>query len=332
LTGIARNKEQNCRFGEYTLVKSLRTWHHPLIPAVIFLLFFGGTHDVPAQAPSGTDAPAPAPVPTGNFLSSVKQAFRQDFDEEVVRGHFDVGSPPDSHRYYCLVNPKTGKREENGVGGKPYVRRDGMTGIESGAVAFFSCVDAEQKGLLIADGYVLSGNASKAVAASTAPAVAPAPSAAAPQKPAPAPAGALLGAPLDDAAQAEIKAAYARFISGQNAHDPAVVSDVLLDSRDFVWAQSGGATIWGHKDAMDAFAADWKGTWKLDPQLKELRIANIAPGVVVMITPLLFTQGAPGEVASTVPIRWGGIFVKTPSGWRIASIFITPYKSWQPAG
>jgi len=306
------------------LVKSRRTGHHSLILAVILILFCDGIQNLRAQASSQVEA-APAPAPTGNFLSSIKQAFRQDFDEEVVRGHFEVGSPPDSHRYYCLVNPKTGKREENGVGGKPYVRRDGMTGINSGAVAFFSCVDAEQKGLLITDGYVLNGNATQAVA------VAPAPAAAL-QRPAPASTSALVGAPQDDAAQAEIKAAYARFISGQNAHDPAIVSDVLLESKDFVWAQSGGATVWGHKEAMDAFAADWKGTWKLDPQLKELRTANIAPGVVILITPLMFTQGAPGEVAATVPIRWGGIFVKTPSGWRISSIFITPFKTWQPAG
>ncbi len=131
--------------------------------------------------------------------------------------------------------------------------------------------------------------------------------------------------------QTEILAVYARFIAGQNAHDRAAVADVLLDSRDFVWAPLGGTSLWGHKEALDAFQEQWKGTWTLDPQLQEVRIASVAPNVAVLITPLLFTQGDPGEKPSTAPIRWGGVFVKTPSGWHISSIFITPFKGWQPS-
>jgi len=124
-------------------------------------------------------------------------------------------------------------------------------------------------------------------------------------------------------------AVYTRFIAGQNAHDRAVVSEVLLDSRDFVWAQYGGNSIWGYKEAMEAFEEAWKGTWKLDPQMQELRIASVSPGVAVLITPLLSTEGDPGKNPSTIPIRWGGVFVKTKSGWRISSIFITPFESWR---
>ena len=79
---------------------------------------------------------------------------------------------------------------------------------------------------------------------------------------------------------------------------------------------------------MAAYAKEWRGTWHLDPQLSELRIATIAPGVAVLITPLLLTDADPGEQPSAEPIRWGGVFVKTASGWRISSIFITPYPKW----
>ena len=98
---------------------------------------------------------AQTPVQMGSFLSSLKQAFNHDYDHEVVRGHFDVGAPPDSHRYYCLVDPKTGKREANGVAGEPVVRPDGMAAIKSGAVSFYSCVSAEQQGNLVTTGYVV---------------------------------------------------------------------------------------------------------------------------------------------------------------------------------
>jgi hypothetical protein len=328
--------------------------------AVILAILFGGSGAALADpqtgdangAASSAAGDAQAPAPTGNFLSSLKQAFKQDLDREVVRGHFDVGSPPDAHRYYCLVDAKTGKSETNGVAGQPVVRPDGMTGIKAGAVSFYSCVNAEQQGILVTTGYTLSAAIrSKVAQAPPPPPPAPAPSPpptpptpAAPPAPPPQPsppappssapreANAAGGAPVAATVQTEIMAVYARFIAAQNAHDRAVVSDVLLDSKDFVWAQMGGNSLWGHKEAMDAFQEQWKGTWALDPQLKEARIASVASNVAVLITPLLFTQAEPGEKPSTVPIRWSGVFVKTSSGWRIASIFITPFKSWKAPG
>jgi pyruvate/2-oxoglutarate dehydrogenase complex dihydrolipoamide acyltransferase (E2) component len=312
--------------------------------AVILAILFGGSSGALADPQAGD---AQTPAPTGNFFSSLKQAFKQDLDREVVRGHFDVGSPPDVHRYYCLVDAKTGKGETNGVAGEPVLRPDGMTGIKAGAVSFYTCATAEQQGILVTTGYTLSpGLRSKAAAAPPAsPAPPPAASPASPASPAASPASPASPAPpvpreaqTPDAApivaaaaatmQTEILAVYARLIAGQNAHDRAVVSDVLLDSKDFVWAQMGGNSLWGHKEAMDAFQEQWKGTWALDPQLKEVRIASVAPNVAVLITPLLFTQGDPGEKPSTVPIRWSGVFVKTATGWRISSIFITPFASW----
>ena len=298
--------------------------------AVGLLLFCGGHSGALAESPPGTETGAsasPSPsdaqssAPKGSFLSSLKQAFTEDFDQEVVRGHFDVGSPPEAHRYYCLVNLKTGKREVNGVAGQLLLRADKMTGIKGAAVAPLSCADAEQKGILVTAGYVLSGS----VSSKTTPASPVQKPSGAGTAAAPAAAAVSVGGP----AQTEVMAVYTRFIAGQNAHDRAVVSEVLLDSKDFVWAQYGGNSIWGYKEAMEAFEEAWKGTWKLDPQRQELRIASVSPGVAVLITPLLSTEGDPGKNPSTIPIRWGGVFVKTKSGWRISSIFITPFESWR---
>lgn len=314
--------------------------------AVSLLLFSGGAL---AEPPAGASA-TPAEPPRGSFMSSLKQAFSQDFEQEVVRGHFDVGSAPDTHRYYCLVNLKSGKSEVNGVAGELVPRHDKMTGIKGASVSFFSCADAERKGLLVTAPYVLtSAVASKVtpppagVGSRSAPAATPAAPAAVAGT-AVAAAGAAGGATEAAAAapaavavappQTEIMAAYTRFIAGQNAHDRTMVSAVLLDSNDFVSVQYGGIAIWGYREALDAFEDAWKGTWKLDPQTEELRIATVAPGVAVLVTPLLFTRGAPGKSPSTVAIRWSGVFVKGKSGWRIASIFITPYEGWRasPAG
>ncbi len=122
-----------------------------------------------APAPSGE----PPAASTGSFFSSLKQAFRQDLNYEVVRGHFDVGSAPNTHRFYCLVDIRSGRKEEYGVGGDTFVRPDGMTGLKAGGVAPDSCDKAEQQGILVTSGYVvkLGPKASNAATGTSAPSV-----------------------------------------------------------------------------------------------------------------------------------------------------------------
>jgi len=75
--------------------------------------------------------------------------------------------------------------------------------------------------------------------------------------------------------QADVTAVFSRFVSAQNRHDPSALSEVLLESQEFVWAQGGGRSIWGFDAAMAAWKSAWKGSWHLDPQLKELRIVHM---------------------------------------------------------
>ena len=336
--------------------------------------------DPPASAAGGASAAEPAqggqggeqPAETkGGMLSSLKQAFGENLNREVVRGHFEVGSPPNARRYYCLVDPRTGKREPNGVSGEPVQRRDGTTGVKSAVVSPLSCADAEQKGMLVTAGYKLTGKAAipaspsrvappamRAASASPAPAApvataraaapavvpaapaaavappAPPPVAAAPPAPAPAavvPAAAASGGPPDESERREVMGVFARFILAQNAHDSAALSDVLLDSKDFVWAQEGGGSIWGFQAALAAFEQAWKATWRLDPQAQGSRVATLVPGVRVLVAPLRLTSEAGRKDPASRRVMWSGVFVQTPSGWRIASIFVTPLEDSRAA-
>jgi hypothetical protein len=117
-----------------------------------------------ADPPTAPESTAPA-APTGNFFSSLKQALKQDLNYEVVRGHFDVGSPPATHRFYCLIDPRNGKSEEYAVAGETFLRPDGMTGIKAGAVSPDSCAKAEEQGILVTTGYVLKLAANTSAAA-----------------------------------------------------------------------------------------------------------------------------------------------------------------------
>ena len=130
----------------------------------------------PASPPPASAADAPSQwhsMPQDGLFSSIKQNLRESA-QEVVRGHFDLGEPPNVRRYYCLVSPKSGRREPNGVLGDPLPRPDGMTGIKFDAVSLYTCAMAEQKGYLVSTGYLLLGPA-LARAAPPAPAAAPPP-------------------------------------------------------------------------------------------------------------------------------------------------------------
>jgi hypothetical protein len=146
--------------------------------ALAFVMLFGGRLPALADAPAVTDAGAPKTIPQDSILSSVKQSLNQDVEHDVVRGHFELGDPPNVHRYYCLISTKTGRREPNGVLGELDPHRDGMIGVKNSSVSMYSCTKAEQAGLLVTTGYIFNG---AAVTASVP---------AAPQPPAEAPQGA----------------------------------------------------------------------------------------------------------------------------------------------
>jgi hypothetical protein len=139
-------------------------------------------------------------MPQDGLFSSIKQNLRES-EQEVVRGHFDLGEPPNVRRYYCLVNPKSGRREPNGVLGDPVPRPDGMTGIKIDSVSLYTCAKAEEKGYLVSMGYVLIGAARPpapappaAAAAASAPSGVVTPAAAAPGATTPATSGAAASA------------------------------------------------------------------------------------------------------------------------------------------
>jgi hypothetical protein len=132
--------------------------------AVGLLLLFGAGNGVLADPPAGTEAGAadasssndePKTLPQENFFSSVRQSLRLGFDHEVVRGHFDLGSPPNRRRYYCLLDTKTRSKEPNGVLGQPVPLPDGTTGLKVDSVSLYGCAAAEKQGMLVTTGYVL---------------------------------------------------------------------------------------------------------------------------------------------------------------------------------
>jgi hypothetical protein len=184
--------------------------------ARVILLVLGACHGALADPPAGTPAGAadgtsyanPQSLPQENFFSSVKESLRLGFDHEEVRGHFDLGAPPNSHRYYCLVDTKTRVREPNGVLGQPVPMPDGTTSLKIDSVSLYGCDKAEKQGLLVTAGYLLKAPIAGAAAAAppSAPQATPVPP---PSAPAPASASSAVppAVPIAPAASAALSAA-----------------------------------------------------------------------------------------------------------------------------
>jgi hypothetical protein len=143
----------------------LKRCNAPQTAAIGLVMLLGVRSAFPAEAPAAAQAATssdsslndgPKTLPQTSFFSSVKQSIRMGYDHEVVRGHFDLGVPPNQHRYYCLVDTKTRSKEPNGVLGQPVSQSDGSTGLKIDSVSLFACSDAEKQGMLVTTGYVLS--------------------------------------------------------------------------------------------------------------------------------------------------------------------------------
>ncbi len=131
--------------------------------------------------------------------------------------------------------------------------------------------------------------------------------------------GTMVGAAPED----EVRAVIDRFVTAQNAHDLAVVGELLWDSPQFLWI-TRGAPIWGRQPAIARFEALYRGTWRLEPALSDLRITLVADGVAQIYVPITFTIGAPGQEAQKTRFLMNQVLLKTPTGWKVASILPIP--------
>jgi len=132
-------------------------------------------------------------------------------------------------------------------------------------------------------------------------------------------AGRVIAGPED-----EVRAQLDRFIAAQNAHDLNAVSELLLDSPSFLWI-TRGMPVWGREAALKRFEVLYQGTWKLEARQDELKVTMLHANVAQIFLPIVFTIGAPNQPAQmTRSLMNQTIIVKTPNGWKTASILPIP--------
>ena len=68
----------------------------------------------------------------------------------------------------------------------------------------------------------------------------------------------------------------------------------------------------------------YEGTWKLDPELANLKVIMIGDSIAQIYVPIIFTIGAPGQPPQPTRFLMNQLLVKTPSGWKVSSILPIP--------
>lgn len=121
----------------------------------------------------------------------------------------------------------------------------------------------------------------------------------------------------------EIRAVFGRFVAAQNAHDLAAMRDLLWDSTGFLWI-TRGVPVWGREAALKRFEAVYQGTWRLEPSLAELHVTMLSNSAGQLYVPILFTSGAAGQPALSTRVLMNQTIVRTPAGWKVASIVPVP--------
>lgn len=124
---------------------------------------------------------------------------------------------------------------------------------------------------------------------------------------------------VEAGAEDEVRAVFDRFVAAQNAHDLGKVGELLWDSPRFLWI-TRGAAIWGRQPALTRFESLYRGTWRLEPVMPELRVALLGDGVAQIYVPIVFTIGPPGQDAQKIRFLMNQVLLKTSEGWKVSSI------------
>jgi ketosteroid isomerase-like protein len=272
----------------------------------------------PPQA-TGGGAPSSSAQSHGGFLSSLKQAFGENLEREVVWAHFDVGSAPDTHRFYCLVDPKTGKRAPNAVAGQPFTRPDGMTGLKAPATSPVSCSDAQEKGILITSGYTVTIAAQGATGPAPAASAAPTPIPHAAAAPAAAAASAAAPQPHVSDLRSQMEAANAAFLSAYSSQSRTAFKSIY--TPDAMLLPPSSQPLVG-ADAIGNFWADTiKNGKRTNPTLQIVSVSaegRYAYQIARYTVDTVDAQGATSKVAGNA-VR---IFEKQPDGKWLTKVHI----------
>jgi hypothetical protein len=113
-----------------------------------------------------------------------------------------------------------------------------------------------------------------------------------------------------------VREAFSKFISAQNAHDLKVVDESLFVSPDFLWI-APGQVVRGRDAALIRFGELFQGAWRVDPDWSTFQVVMLDVSTAEVFVRVKITTGASPQSA-----RLNQILVNTPRGWRVLTIVV----------
>lgn len=136
----------------------------------------------------------------------------------------------------------------------------------------------------------------------------------------------MLGAISAQAGPAEDVAATATtFFAAQNAHDIKTVSEIMVDSDDFLLIR-GPVLLWGHDAVVKQYAELYKGVWAVKTDGKPPKVVMLNDAASQTFVPVTFTVGPKEGKTKTFTLNVIQTWVRNGSNWQIQSIVATPVK------
>jgi hypothetical protein len=119
--------------------------------------------------------------------------------------------------------------------------------------------------------------------------------------------------------ETEARALFTKFVAAQNAHDAGNVRAMLWNSPSMLLFARGVETR-GPEAVAARFKEYYEGTWHLEPDMSQFRVAAIANDVMQILVPIVFTRSLPGKAPQDNTFLISQTFVRDATGWHVASI------------
>jgi hypothetical protein len=122
-------------------------------------------------------------------------------------------------------------------------------------------------------------------------------------------------------AKDEVRMMFDRYVKAENEHNLAAVGQALQDSAEMLWVPPGSMPVWGRDNVMMELTKRFQTAWKVEPEFAALKLAVYGDTVARLVVPVHYTSG---PAANRERYLLQQTYIRTPLGWRIASIVPAP--------
>lgn len=126
----------------------------------------------------------------------------------------------------------------------------------------------------------------------------------------------------------EIRDLFLRQAAGETAHDIDAIDAVLAQATpgqsDPVKFVARAYRFWGREAVLDHFRTIFAGTWRFEPDEREIRIIPLGRDTAQIYALTQITFGPAGEAGTTLAFHVNEIAIRTREGWRISAIVPVP--------